>query len=424
MIRIFTKIIPDWNASGYYRQLQPLAIMSRYKLADVTIDRYDSRTPPQAIAEAMAYADICWFYQPMSHIVVTSIEETHKWKSYWRTESEWTTPVSFCTDTDDDLFNISPLNAAFRTLGVRVDDKELQVSADPNNPTTISTKDAKGDPFVLWKDGTEGFDIARNKATLATYAHTLAASAMVTCSTPRSADYVKKWAGSPNTVVIPNCANFDDYDMVELADKGKEVRMLWQGSSTHLEDLHPLRASITSLLEKHPNLTLYIWGAQYIDPLWNPDQIKFLPWADYREYKLRLAMLNHDINIAPLTPTTFNLSRSAIKVYESGALHRPIPTVAQRTGAYADEMINDETALLFDTPEEFEAQVTRLIESRELRDTIAHNCKDWLRANRDPVHWAQVLLTQFTHLRKIKADVLGPPPAEEIVLESVPPDDH
>lgn len=415
-MRVFTKIPPDWNASHFYRQLQPLAFMNHAGHADVTIDRFDSRMRREAVAEAMAYADINMHYQMLNPVYHQSVEQAAKWKSYWRTQSEWVPPTSFVMDTDDDLFNVSPLNHAFKTLGIQVDGRLLEPGEE------IKANDKDDNPVTLWRDGEGGFDIARNRATLDSYRHNLAVSALVTCSTPRSQAYVLREAPNANTLVVPNCINFDDYPAVELADKGQEIRMLWQGSSTHLEDLHPLRAAIKSLLDRYPNLTLTIWGTPYIDPQWDPSRVKYLDWCDYREYKVRMACINHDINLAPLSPTVFNQSRSAIKVYESAALARPIPTVAQNTAAYGDEMVDGETALLYNNPEEFEAQVSKLVEDAELRRTIGYNCRDWLKANRDPAIWAEYLATNLKQIRQVKADVWGPPPPEEITVEPVSPD--
>jgi hypothetical protein len=79
----------------------------------------------------------------------------------------------------------------------------------------------------------------------------------------------------------------------------------------------------------------------------------------------------------------FNRCRSAIKFYESAVLKKPVACLAQNTGAYKAEIQDGETGLLFNDPDEFESQLSLLIEDTVERKRLAANAKDWVAENRD-----------------------------------------
>jgi hypothetical protein len=170
---------------------------------------------------------------------------------------------------------------------------------------------------------------------------------------------------------------------------------MWQGSATHHEDLWPLNEAIARVAKKYPETTWVFWGAPYKWAEANipAGRVKVLPWVHHEAYITRLSTMNHDINLAPLTPHIFNQSRSAIKWYESSCICKPAATLAQNTGAYHDEIQDGETGLLFNTPEEFETKLGGLIEDAKLRQTLASNAQDWCKTNRD----ARKIITTLFH---------------------------
>jgi glycosyltransferase involved in cell wall biosynthesis len=123
-------------------------------------------------------------------------------------------------------------------------------------------------------------------------------------------------------------------------------------------------------------------------------------WCDYSEYKLRLALVGHDISLAPLSQTPFNLCRSAIKFYEASVLKQDIPTLAQRTGAYAEEIQDGETGLLFNDPQEFEDKLSLLIENETERKRLGRNAKDWCHENRDAMKEVPKMVRWWEQLRE------------------------
>jgi hypothetical protein len=123
---------------------------------------------------------------------------------------------------------------------------------------------------------------------------------------------------------------------------------------------------------------------------------------DYRIYKLRLSTIGHDIAIAPLRNTTFNASRSAIKWYESSSTWKPAATIASNYGAFAREIEDGKTGMLFNNSEEFETKLQALIDDATLRKDIAANAKDWVRTNRDPDVHVPELYKKFSEVRQAR----------------------
>jgi hypothetical protein len=83
-------------------------------------------------------------------------------------------------------------------------------------------------------------------------------------------------------------------------------------------------------------------------------------------------------------------------------LKKPAATLAQNTAAYKDELKDGETGLLFNTPEEFESQLSRLIEDTKLRKTLAANAKDWVSENRDAMKEVPKMVSWWMQLREEK----------------------
>jgi len=224
---------------------------------------------------------------------------------------------------------------------------------------------------------------------------------VVTCSTERVADYVKRGATPRRTYVLPNLVRFDHYPQIELAKDPGRLNILWQGGQNHYDDWYPLRNALGNITKKYPQVHWIMWGVVYdwVTELIPPHRMTFQPWAPYEEYKLRRVMVGDDINLAPLQDNVFNRCRTAIKWYEASVLKQPSATLAQETGPYADEIQDGKTGLLFKTPEEFEHKLSTLIEDATLRHTLAAGAKDWVSENRDAMKHVPAYIAYLQELR-------------------------
>lgn len=381
-LKIYSSIPKGYNASFDYRIISPLRTMEELKLPIYPIvDFNEAHIEPENRLIAFSYSDFNLFYQPVSSSLVDNLAALRKAGGGRRSDGTWKWIPTTIVDTDDDLFNVHPANPAFRELGVNRPDGSPLMPGDEIGMLSDDT----GENVVMWKDGEAGFDIAKNQQRLTVYRQCLRSAHAITCTTSITEQYVKREAPAAWTYVFPNSIRFDEYPNVELAEHPSECRIMWQGSTTHYEDLWPLATAMKNISEKYPHVKWVFWGAKYNWPtrFLPADRVKFLPWVNYQEYKPRLATINHDINICPLTDHQFNRCRSAIKFYESSAICKPAATLAQATGPYPAEIIEDKTGLLWDTPNEFEQQLGKLIENTSLRKQLAANAADWVRQHRD-----------------------------------------
>jgi len=345
-------------------------------------------------------------------------------------------PPTLICDTDDDLFNVMPLNITYQDLGTRdhfgnemkpgsevgishpheFADESIVSELDKQIESRVSgaRADFKDKRYIyndrtgrwhvyigLYKDGVN-IDFAANRARLQYWKDLVSHANLVTCSTPAATEYIKREMGDEiRTHVTPNAINFDDYPAVELRDHPGEVRILWAGSASHQEDLWPITDALGRVITKYPQATFTIFGAEYkwLAGKCPAEQIRIIPWVDYKAYKIRMATIGHDIALAPLQPTKFNASRSAIKWYESSALWKPAATLAQNTAAYP-EIEEGVTGMLFNDPAEFEEKLGIMIENETLCKTMASNAKDWVNTNREAKKVALALFQKWTEVRE------------------------
>lgn len=381
---------------------------------EILIDDTSPNVPPERRAQGMVWSDIVWLYQATDPMMRFNINSVKKMAGFHDEKGKLWVPANYIVDSDDDLFNVSPWNWAFRTLGIR------DQNGAPLRPgTTVNIETHDGKPAMLWKDGHDGFSIRDNITKLEDYRSLCKDAGIMTCSTPRTKEYIEREMGKDmKTFINPNTVRFDDYQDVALAPH-KEVRIMWQGSNTHYEDIYNISGSLKRVLKKHPEAKLVFWGDVYGDVLAGipKEQLEQIPWMKYDKYHLRLVTIGPDISICPLLPTVFNNSRSAIKWYEASLLHDPAATIAQRAGAYQDEIEHGKTGLLFDTPEEFEERLSQLIEDEKYRRELAANAKDWVHENRDAFKQAPKLFEFFEEVRANKRETCeiedGPVSAEQ-----------
>lgn len=434
------------SACAYYRIILPLNTMEQLGFpVECILDDGRATITQHTRASMFMESDITLIYQNVNPMTVKMMEAAKAFKPLKSTESsEVRWPPTFICDTDDDMFNVQPLNITYGRLGIKRPDglplkdgdevgiahpfdlasPETEASLTGRYPyplpgtrgdiTDLSGKaigryifdeDGRWHEYIsLWRDGghNKNFDIKSNNEWIENWRQTLKQANLVTCSTPRSEAYVKREVPEANTFVTPNAIDFSAYPTIELREHPGEIRILWEGSATHHEGLWPVTEAIGRIADKYPQTTWHFFGAKYT---WAAkhlpaDRVKFIDWVPYESYKLRLSTLGHDICFSPLAPHIFNQSRSAIRWYESSAIWRPAATIAQNTAAYADEMEDGVTGMLFNDSTELETKMGVLIENASLRAELASNAKDWIRTNREVKQVVTKLFQKYVEVRE------------------------
>lgn len=321
-------------------------------------------------------------------------------------------------DMDDDIESISPLNPKYCTLGTRGSEGEILM---PNDEVGIKFEkdnrvveplpspggmgmDSQGgdEPVYLWKKGmvtvNGTFDIARNVIQHAQVRKMAATAHAITVTTPQLAKVAARW--NKRVHVYPNSINFSDFHKFDIRRNTSDVRVLWQGGYSHFPDFYPLRGAIGEASKRLPQMRYVVFGTMFnwIYERIAPGRVEFHPWVDFMQFHLKLGTLAFDVNIAPLANTAFNQAKSAIKFYEAAALK--VPTLAQRTGPYADEIIDGDTGYLFDQPTDFVEKLEALVKDADLRAKMGQRAHDWVREHRDAAKTVRPLVEFYRSLRK------------------------
>ncbi len=393
---VYSLIPPGGSASFYYRCGVPIHTAALLGLPiKAMIDTNDAGISSEDRVRNFCEADIVSLYQPLGENPVNNIRAMQSFLPSKR-NGEWKWAPTVIVETDDNLFNVSPLNQAFKSLGIR----DMNGNMIPLGHHIGIVEG--GERKVLWRDGENGFSLSKNRQAIASYRKILEIADVVQCSTPEVEAAVKREVTPRRTKVFPNLVRLDHYPQVKLHEDPDTVKILWQGGIAHYEDFYPLREAFGRITQKYPQVHWIIWGAQFpwTTELIPPHRYTYHDWCPYSEYKLRLCLMGHDISLAPLTDNVFNRCRSAIKWYESSVLQKPAATLAQNTGAYKAEIQDGETALLFNDAGEFEAKLERLIEDATYRKQLAANAKDWISENRDAMKVVPEIVESWERLRE------------------------
>ena len=273
------------------------------------------------------------------------------------------TKKRFVIDWDDNIFDVSPYNPAYESCGY----KDVEV--------TLS-----GQRRFLWKDGEQGFSVAKNRERLQTFAKCLSLASLVTCPSPILSGKFKQL--NKSTKVIKNFLDFSVWQPLELP-KTDKIRIGWQGGHSHFEDWHVVKEAMKIILDKNKNVELVIMGSHFLGATkeFNLSQVKTEPWVDIMAYPHKFKTLNLDIGIAPLKNDLFNTAKSELKWTEYSALG--IPAVCSNIPPYMLNVRDGETGFLCGSVEEWVIVLQKLINDKELRQRIGKQAMKHVREHYD-----------------------------------------
>src|SRR5262245_5860265 len=110
----------DSSACAYYRMILPIRTMEELGFpVESIIDNMKVDTPSHMRAAAFMESDFSVVYQSLNPMTAQMMEATKKFKPLKNDDDILQWPPTFIVDTDDDLFNIMPLNVTFGKLGTR-----------------------------------------------------------------------------------------------------------------------------------------------------------------------------------------------------------------------------------------------------------------------------------------------------------------
>lgn len=194
----------------------------------------------------------------------------------------------------------------------------------------------------------------------------LAVADLVTTTTDHLANRLSEYTTAP-IEVIPNHVSswLVDHEPERAADV---TTIGWAGSATHLGDWAELSSELRRFLQRNQGVELHTMG---VDLATRWPKTRHTGWHNGIDDYLRA--IDFHIGLAPLRPSLFNKSKSALKAMEYGALG--IPVVASNCGPYADYVRHGETGFLVDRPHEWPIYLRQLLEDRDLREEMGRKAR-------------------------------------------------
>ena len=303
---------------------------------------------PCALSTELGNVDDQALWTDKADLIVTQIGTSEKFLEY---VLEQKGKKKFILDFDDNIFEVSPYNPAYKDCGIR----EVEV-------------DFNGEKRMLWKDGQDGFDLKRNRNRLFIFRETIKAVDCVTTPSGVLSGTFKQ-AGAKKTKVIRNFVDLDIWKKINI-EKDGFIRIGYQGGWSHYQDWFVIEGLFEKIMERYKNVVLVLCGQVYETCLKNlpQDRIERQPWVSIDAYPYMFRTMNIDIGIAPLENNLFNTCKSEIKWEEYASLE--IPCVASNIPPYSIGILDGRTGFLASNLEEWEKDLSNLIESKDLRIDI------------------------------------------------------
>lgn len=369
----------DTFASNFYRILQPLSKLDELGLAEVSLVNEKELGDERAINIAL-----------MSDVIVFQRPATEAWFKFIKTCRKHGKLI--VSDYDDDPFNTSPLNPYYQYIGT----EEVQWQWEDG------TKEMLWSEEMISATGNKLFNIERNINHRDLFKLNFKKSDMVTCTTENLRQEFLKI--NPCVSVLPNLIDpaFFPQDIKLLKE---EVRIGWQGGSSHYEDLYMVRDVIVDILKANSNVKFIYFGDMRFQGMFSQapqSQIEWHPWVNHSTYPYKLTLLNLDIGLCPLVDNQFNRNKSAIKWME----YSMVDTITIASDIPPYKGVCDETTSIL-VPESKEAwthSIQRAISDASLRTTLASQAKKEVLDNHNLNKKASLWIEAYEKLLKPEAN--------------------
>lgn len=394
-LRLFFHGYDNDCANFYYRSLVLSRTLQEHYGVSLTTGRlWEPRTEEDmnSFMLGCSVQDIVQVFSLGGRNFELFLRTLRKLPSYTEGGKRFTPPLTVM-DLDDNVDFVHPFNPQFKKLGTRTPDGvPLSVLYRHRDKGIYIKVEDTGEKIKIWEDGMDGFDVRMNERFVRSLNKSLQLASACTFPTERLRKYYADTYGLVYSTVFPNSVIFEDYPDVRLAKRGG-IRVMWQGGSSHYQDMFPLRRTLGEAARRFPEITWVMWTDKmykWVTEEIPEDRIEWHPWVPYAAYKIKLAAMDFDIALAPLIENVFNHGKSAIKWYEVSALAEPKPLLASDVPPYCDEIEDGKTGFLFDMPANrevvsmsFMEKLEILVRNEEKRRELAENAKTWVREHRE-----------------------------------------
>lgn len=214
------------------------------------------------------------------------------------------------------------------------------------------------DPFEIEPDN-PAFSVYANRIAHDSIEHCVQIANLVTVSTDVLAERMSKY--NSNIAVLKN--HIDESMLSINRIRNDRITIGWAGGASHAKDIMSCAYGLRRIMDWHKNIDVHFIGAD-LRPLVKASRIiRHTPWAEKTlDY---YTLIDFDIGIAPLMPTTFANAKSHIKALEYSALG--IPVIATDVEPYRDFVIDGVTGFLIRRDHEWTHRLRELINDEPMR---------------------------------------------------------
>jgi glycosyltransferase involved in cell wall biosynthesis len=363
----------DDGATNQYRILQPLYKLLEHGMANILTLKEGPELATDFALQKVMESDLILVHRPAS-------EEWFKFIKMCRKYGK-----TIVCDYDDDPFNTSPLNPYYQFIGT----EEVEYVWPDGKREMLWSKNPM-------EHGGRYINIEQNIRRRDLFRASFKNADMVSVTT----DVLQSKLATinQNTVVLPNLVDFEQYPEVQHVKK--EVRIGWQGGSSHYEDLYLVADAIKRILKKHSNTKFVFWGDLRMYGLFRDipiERIECHQWVKHIVYPYKLACMNLDIGICPIITNEFNSNKSAIKYFEYSVVGAA--TVASNMPPYSPVISNGKDGMLCKDDEWFDT-LDMLVQDKEKRETLAKNAFENVHTNWNANTKAHLWLNAYESILK------------------------
>lgn len=187
--------------------------------------------------------------------------------------------------------------------------------------------------------------------------------------------------------ILPNQIDLDLYNKTFPAKDTNTITLMHFGATGHFEDqLDPeFVKGMDRIFREYPNVKFKAvgsfisdlrlkWGKRYEQDFGDVDIFRWV------KDKFPGFMEECDIAVIPLRSNIYNRAKSDIKTIENWSAMKPV--VCSKTRPYEDTVQEGVTGFLCQTSGDWYSALKKLIDSKELRQTIGQNGYDYVKQNR------------------------------------------
>lgn len=226
------------------------------------------------------------------------------------------------------------------------------------------------DIFSIEPVNWQAYGIYARQITQDAVAHCMETADLVTVTTEPLAQVMRQYNG--NVVVLPNHVP----GWVRDIDRPRRERPVagWQGGASHGRDIQVIAAPLRRFLDRFGTWDAHLLGTDY-RPTIRHGRCRFTPWVNIaQDPRAYYSAIDFDIGLAPLHPTVFARSKSAIKCLEYAALG--IPVIASDCEPYADFVLHGVTGFLVKRDHEWLKYLSELASDDGLRAEMGAKARE------------------------------------------------